>query len=65
MELNSIYQHIHLFMIFNEYIKFIDDGVNGVFSDDVGTGRVVKELIDSLVNDEYGNSTVSSFCKCK
>eukprot|EP01084_Bolivina_argentea_P023994 44796_1 len=46
----------------SEYIKFIDDGLIGVFSDDVATGRVVKHLLTALVNDKNGNSTISSFC---
>eukprot|EP01084_Bolivina_argentea_P082423 149242_1 len=49
-------------MDINEYINYINKGNIGVFSDSVCTGRVVKQLLTQLVDDKWGNSTLSSFC---
>lgn len=46
----------------NEYIKFINYDLNGIFSNDVGSGRVIKQLLQELINDVNGNSTLSAFC---
>merc|ERR1712228_526465 len=45
-----------------EYITFIDEGLDGIFTDDVSMGRVVREMLNKLVD---GESDVSEFCNVK
>ena len=44
----------------DEYIEYFEMGIDGVFTDDVGTARVVKELLNEL--EEGDNVAFETFC---
>ena len=44
----------------DEYIEYFEMGIDGVFTDDVGTARVVKELLNELERGD--NIAFDTFC---